>query len=342
MNGGLTSNCPAFVKNTFDLVETCNRSYPSICHWSDDGMTFIIEDPDTFSSKIMPQFFSRNNFKSFVRQLNFYGFRKIKKLEVMINPAKEAMERKICRFQHDKFIRGRPELLSEMRRPRNSSSVVDPIQLATLKGEVDVLKRDLSHMSSQLGDLKLTLNRIVSNVLEREKRKSERVDKELDSDCRKKQKVKPAPKVVHNFVSFHSHLDSGYDTLCMMSANDAMAESLSQAKKKESENPTAYVNDAFDIALEKLTDFWGMDDTQMKLQPSCNNVTSHSSGGSPHKSTLKPSAPMPTLFVSNVTSVPTTKLPQKLQPLHYARVPFSERAKNKLPSKQRSIFPHAA
>merc|ERR1712159_70885 len=57
------------------MIDTCD---PTIACWSEDGETFVVKDPNKFEQQIIPQFFKHSKFSSFVRQLNFYAFRKIK------------------------------------------------------------------------------------------------------------------------------------------------------------------------------------------------------------------------------------------------------------------------
>lgn len=57
------------------MIERCE---PTIATWSPVGDNFVVKNVEKFASTILPQYFKHSNFSSFARQLNFYGFRKLK------------------------------------------------------------------------------------------------------------------------------------------------------------------------------------------------------------------------------------------------------------------------
>jgi len=103
-----------FLQKTYHMIETCDDN---VCSWSEDGLTFVVKNVKIFENTIIPQFFKHSKFTSFVRQLNFYGFNKIKFSDSLrIDPKLEAATASYWRFKHDKFIRGRQDLLVEIKR----------------------------------------------------------------------------------------------------------------------------------------------------------------------------------------------------------------------------------
>ncbi|XP_057475607.1 heat stress transcription factor B-2a-like [Actinidia eriantha] len=64
-----------FLTKTFQLVD--DPSIDDVISWNDDGSTFVVWNPTEFARDLLPKYFKHNNFSSFVRQLNTYGFRKV-------------------------------------------------------------------------------------------------------------------------------------------------------------------------------------------------------------------------------------------------------------------------
>lgn len=91
---------PPFLAKTYMLVE--DPTTDDIISWNSDGTAFVVWRPQEFATDLLPTLFKHNNFSSFVRQLNTYGFRKI---------ATSRWE-----FCNDKFQKGCKERLCEIRR----------------------------------------------------------------------------------------------------------------------------------------------------------------------------------------------------------------------------------
>mmetsp|Transcript_573 Transcript_573/g.815 ORF Transcript_573/g.815 Transcript_573/m.815 type:complete len:447 (+) Transcript_573:159-1499(+) len=170
-----TQECPIFLRKTYHMIDTCN---PDVACWSEDGETFVVKNTDVFEKTIIPQFFKHSKFSSFVRQLNFYGFRKIKYADTIKIDAKlEAETANFWRFRHEKFQRGKPELLIEIKRsngqqqtptgaaaPSTTTAPAPPVQkpedVGTLKTEVTSLKKRIEAMTKNIDDLTSLVSKV--------------------------------------------------------------------------------------------------------------------------------------------------------------------------------------
>ncbi|XP_015972580.1 heat stress transcription factor B-4 [Arachis duranensis] len=93
-----------FLTKTYELVDDAATDH--IVSWGEDETTFVVWRPPDFARDLLPNYFKHNNFSSFVRQLNTYGFRKI---------VPDRWE-----FANDFFKKGEKHLLCEIHRRKTS------------------------------------------------------------------------------------------------------------------------------------------------------------------------------------------------------------------------------
>ncbi|XP_015957202.1 heat stress transcription factor A-8 [Arachis duranensis] len=92
-----------FLQKCYDMVS--DPSTDSVISWTHQGHTFLISDITQFSLTLLPNYFKHNNFSSFIRQLNIYGFRKI--------------DTDRWEFANDNFVKGQKHLLINIRRRKH-------------------------------------------------------------------------------------------------------------------------------------------------------------------------------------------------------------------------------
>ncbi|KDN47099.1 hypothetical protein RSAG8_03876, partial [Rhizoctonia solani AG-8 WAC10335] len=97
--------------------------------------SFIVQNVGEFSRSILGSHFKHSNFSSFVRQLNMYGFHKINKTP---RSQRTSQDNQTWEFSHPKFLKGRVDLLDQIKRkaldnepPGRNTRVELPAEVAT-------------------------------------------------------------------------------------------------------------------------------------------------------------------------------------------------------------------
>ncbi|CAO3665635.1 unnamed protein product [Umbelopsis ramanniana] len=91
----------AFVNKLYRMLE--DHEMQDLISWSPSGDLFSVSNPTQFSKVVLPQYFKHNNWQSFVRQLNMYGFHKVND---MIHHSNITNESQAWEFRHPSFRRG--------------------------------------------------------------------------------------------------------------------------------------------------------------------------------------------------------------------------------------------
>ncbi|CAI9752846.1 unnamed protein product [Fraxinus pennsylvanica] len=210
-----------FLTKTYDLVG--DPSSDDVISWNENGTAFVVWKTAEFAQDLLPNYFKHNNFSSFVRQLNTYGFRKIV-------PDK-------WEFANENFKRGQKEFLVEIRRrktmpsqnpsgvkhvatdsptsPENSgddlgsSSTSSPdsknpgslgtqtsAQLADLSGENEKLKKDNHMLCSELAQTKKQCDELITYLSQRVKVAPEQINQIMNGSASNIDEVGPCNKDV--------------------------------------------------------------------------------------------------------------------------------------------------
>lgn len=105
---------PGFISKLYRIL--ADHAFAPLIHWTADGCSFIVARPDDFARRVLPAFFKHNNFSSFVRQLNMYGFHKVQQPASGSALTSTGGGVQMLEFANDSFQRDHPEKLVDIRR----------------------------------------------------------------------------------------------------------------------------------------------------------------------------------------------------------------------------------
>nr|QBC36004.1 heat shock transcription factor A5 [Narcissus tazetta subsp. chinensis] len=200
--GGGAGGGPApFLMKTYEMVDDCSTD--DIVSWSSTNSSFVVWNPTEFAAKLLPTYFKHNNFSSFIRQLNTYGFRKI-------DPER-------WEFANDEFIKDHKHLLKNIHRrkpihshshpppgssssvPSSSSSSFSDPERTALEEEIERLSRekvalaaDLWRFQQQQSGTKIQLEDLERRLSDMERRQAKMISF--------LERALPNPRFVENLI----------------------------------------------------------------------------------------------------------------------------------------------
>ncbi|KAI0461085.1 hypothetical protein LJB42_001416 [Komagataella kurtzmanii] len=136
---------PAFVMKLWNMVH--DPSNQAFIRWLPDGKSFQVTNREDFLKHVLPKYFKHNNFASFVRQLNMYGWHKVQDVG---NGSLTANE-ELWQFENPNFIRDREDLLDQIVRNKSKPGEDDEnIDFGLVLNELETIKMNQMAISEDL------------------------------------------------------------------------------------------------------------------------------------------------------------------------------------------------
>jgi hypothetical protein len=101
---GRTWSETIFPMKLYDIL--CNPEFHHAISWMPHGRSWKVLNKDFFMEEICPQYFAQTRYESFIRQVNGWGFKRMRR---------EGPDR--SSYYHENFLRGYPNMIDHMRRP---------------------------------------------------------------------------------------------------------------------------------------------------------------------------------------------------------------------------------
>ncbi|KZV62160.1 hypothetical protein PENSPDRAFT_658340 [Peniophora sp. CONT] len=149
-------NVPQFLRKLYEMVnDTTNND---LIRWSEAGDSFLVLDHERFAREVLGRWFKHQNFQSFVRQLNMYGFHKIPSLRQGV--LRSDSDTEIWTFEHTHFRRDQPDLLCLISRKKQVSQQPP----GAIEPNVEEAQAPSTPAASAGGGQVLDLNQIVTSI----------------------------------------------------------------------------------------------------------------------------------------------------------------------------------
>lgn len=186
-----------FPEKLFNILN--NKKNKSIIHWDKEGKVVVIENKTKFSKEILQKKFLHNNYDSFIRQLNLYGFEKLPNIEtsekdkfflenfsknLTIDDIKK-IKRKIKIIEHINL----PKEKEEKKEANENDKKIDEFLI-----EINEEKNDyvlIEKYKSIINDDNIIINnKLITNILNYVSEKKEEIKNNIENNIKEISKLK--------------------------------------------------------------------------------------------------------------------------------------------------------
>ena len=192
-----------FISKLYEIIST---AAPADCiKWGPLGDTIVVTDQSKFAREVLPRFFKHDNIRSFIRQLNIYGFQRCR------NPDRSGSvegEHGELEFYHEKFVEGRKDLMRQITRgmpSRKSRPLGAPAGDATPPSDAPMAPITLSSEGQQIMSEITWIKQHIGSISSQLRSQAEQVQARLATLV---QAIGPAAQPA-------AQADAGADGMCM-------------------------------------------------------------------------------------------------------------------------------
>ncbi|KAI7848229.1 HSF-type DNA-binding-domain-containing protein [Circinella umbellata] len=146
-----------------------DNQYQHLIAWTYTGSSFIVCNIAEFSRDVLPKHFKHNNFSSFVRQLNMYGFHKVNKSP---RGHRTLAENQIWEFSHPRFLRNRADLLDDIKRKAIEADTSRGRDNRDLHSHMTMMQVTHSDMMQRINHLFENFNELVKELAETKRKQA--------------------------------------------------------------------------------------------------------------------------------------------------------------------------
>ena len=233
-----------------------NNRYKSIIHWDKEGKIVVIENKAKFSKNILDKKFGHNNYDSFVRQLNLYGFEKLPNIEksetekfFLENFSKNKDIEDIKAIKRKKInTLNTPNIVEEKQENKENEKIIDEFL-----NEINKEKNDLSIIEkykSLINNEEIILNKkLIMNVIKYITEKKEEIKNNINNNIKEINEL-----ITLNHKEIFNNIKNNFESLDIIN------------KKQKSETTISRKSD-----INKKDDF-EKPNNLTNIRKSCNNI----------------------------------------------------------------------